>query len=157
LRFLPLLLLLLCNNVFAKPPSGWLKLCIYDPKSIICSDAFFNDIKSAYVYSSDINRHGSAEVWKSELDRYMRRNIIAGDCEDFAITAIELASIYRIAKRENIDLVFCKHEGVGHLIAKINNLWFDPIYDNPTKTTKCDVVQTYNLKTRQWIAEGENK
>lgn len=139
----------------AAPEKGWLDMCEKDPASLVCSVEMFKDLKAAQVYRSDIYRHGRREHWSSQLERYLRRNVVAGDCEDFAITAIELALIHDMATPANTRLIICRAPGqkVKHAIADINGHWFDYLYPDITNkdSNQCKPIKHLDLASMEWV------
>ena len=138
-------------------PFGWVQMCADDPRSLLCAESLFVDMKKSHIYSKDIDRHGRRDLWKSQLFRYLNRNVIAGDCEDFAITMVELALILDLAEPEDVSLTICRVPGqrVTHAVAVVSGRWFDYRHDEITtsQSNRCKPIQSLNLATLKWTGE----
>ncbi|MBV1877975.1 MAG: transglutaminase-like cysteine peptidase [Pseudomonadales bacterium] len=137
-------------------PKGWVELCHRNASSFVCSDALFKSLKSGYRYRSDIDGHGKVEYWVSQTDKYLLDGWFVGDCEDFALTLIDLALLYGLAKPEQIALVECINPGnteYHHMVAAIGEIWFDPNQAELTRaeTNACTPVKRMSLATHTWV------
>ncbi len=157
MKLIALLALLLSPLAFAedaRPEPGWVAMCERDPRSLLCYDSMYQELKNSLTYKKDIVRQSTREKWSSQTWRYLERGLLVGDCEDFAITAIELALIHDLATPPEIRLVICEVKGARHThaVAVINGYWFDYEKDQLTNkaTHGCNELKHLDLFDNHW-------
>lgn len=92
-----------------------------------------------YIYTAD----GTLDNWQvlEEVDGKYK-----GDCEDYCLTLQA-----KVEGFENIELYYCKYNGEGHCIGKLDDLWIDcglqrlvatlpPLYTDIRKYWKIEIV-----------------
>lgn len=96
-------------------------------------------LNSRYVYTKD----GTLDSWQvlEEVDgKYY------GDCEDYCLTLQA-----KVEGFKNLELYYCKYNGIGHCIGKLDGQWIDcglqrlvtalpPLYTDVRKYWKIEII-----------------
>ena len=64
-------------------------------------------LRKGFKYTSDREKYGDTDKWVSCLIDVQEGNTFEGDCEDMAITAIELLKEYREVEDKDLRLITC--------------------------------------------------
>jgi len=110
------------------------------------AQAIQDEVSKAFTYQRDIITHGKPEDWRSHYEKVIdydrTKQKFVGDCDDFALTAAEVAHFKYSVPLEDLWLAICrvKRNNAGHLVLLLrqkatdlrSERWF--VVDNAAKS-----------------------
>lgn len=86
------------------------------------ADKIHSSVYSLFTYVTDEEQHGIREQWDMHVAEVDAGEKFSGDCEDFAITCVEL--LLRTEEKRDVALVYClTSDGGGHMICVYKRMW----------------------------------
>lgn len=100
------------------------------------------ELNKNYIYKTDQNQFGRVEYWQvmkpNEKGQYI------GDCEDYCLTLQA-----KVEGCKDLELYYCKYNGEGHCIGKLDGKWIDCILQREVET----LPPLYTNIRKYWLIE----